>query len=209
MQDKNTILVALALTLLLVVSFAPAQSLGDFARAQRQQRSKEARKPVKVYTNENLPTRPPEEGPTAAAGVAAPSAEVSSGGKAESGAQPAQAGAAEPKVQSKPPQAVGEKPEDKKKTKDYWQDKFKSARDQLARAEEEQRLAEDERSLLQIQQARELNPEAVNEIGGKITAKMAEVDTKRAATAKARKALEDLENEFKESGAPEDWGKTE
>ena len=44
-------------------------SLGTLARQLRAQRADAARKPAKVFTNDNLPSRPPDEGLTAAAGI--------------------------------------------------------------------------------------------------------------------------------------------
>ena len=102
-----------------------------------------------------------------------------------------------------------EKPENKKGTKQYWQSRFKSARARLADAEERQQLAEDELNLLQIQDVRELNPNVKAEIAAKIKAKEDEVSGTRAATEEARKTLENLENEFKASGAPDEWSETE
>jgi chromosome segregation ATPase len=102
-----------------------------------------------------------------------------------------------------------EKPENKKGTKQYWQSRFKSARARLADAEERQQLAEDELNLLQIQDVRELNSNVKAEIAAKIKAKEDEVSGTRAATEEARKTLENLENEFKASGAPDEWSETE
>jgi hypothetical protein len=199
----------LAFTLLLAASTLAAQSLGEIARQQREQRSKEAKKATKVYTNENMPARPPEEGATAATGISAGAAAPS--GKPESG-QPA----TEPRpvtTATKTPETATaptpEKPEDKVKTKDYWQGRFKAARAQLAGAQEEQQLVQDELQLLQIQQAREINTDVQKEVVGKIAAKKAELDAKSAATAKAQKDLADLDGEFKDSGAPEEWSKTD
>ncbi len=100
-------------------------------------------------------------------------------------------------------------PEDKKKTKDYWQAKFKTVRDQIARAEEQEKLVEDELNLLRIQQARELDPTVQNEVKQKMAAKTSELEAKRAVTAQARQALEKLEAAFRESGAPPEWSKTD
>jgi hypothetical protein len=209
MKTMRFALASLGLIVLLTAATAAAQSLGDIARESRQQRAKEARKPAKVYTNDNLPARPPGEGPTASRGMAAEPAEGTTTTEAEPGAPPAEPGAAEPATPPSPSAAEPEKPEDKIKTKEYWQARFKAARANLASAEEEQQLAEDELSLLQIQQARELAPEIQQEIGDKIAAKKAEVETKRAATARAHKALQELEKEFKESRAPAEWSKTD
>lgn len=193
MMVKRVVLASLGLSLILLASTAAAQSLGDVARQQKEKQGKQTKKPAKVYTNENMPARPPGEGPTAATGI-------TSTPPAESAVGPAGA--------TQPPEGEKAPSEDKKKTRDYWQGKFKSARAQLADAEEVQRLAEDELSLLQVQQARELNTSLASELGNKISVKKAELETKRATTSKARKALEDLGKEFKESAAPEEWSKT-
>jgi len=46
-----------------------ATSLGDMARQLKAQRAKAAKKPVKVYSNDNLPKRPPGEALTMAGGM--------------------------------------------------------------------------------------------------------------------------------------------
>ena len=64
---------------------------------------------------------------------------------------------------------------------------------------------EDELQLLQIQQARDLNPNSSKILNSKIDASAVELEAKRAATKKAQAALDELGQEFKKSGAPEDW----
>ena len=204
MRKTPMLLIVVGLSVALPLLAKPEQeSLGDLARQLREQREKESKKPVKVFTNDNLPARPPwDEGPTAASGLS----EIPGGGQRPNSTPPT----------TKPPESVEEKrsvgpesPEGKVKTRDYWQARFKEARGKLARTREEQQLAEDELNLLQIQQARELDPHAKQELDARGRDKQAEVDTKRAATDAAQKALNDLEKEFKESGAPEDWSGTE
>jgi hypothetical protein len=187
MKTRLLLLAALGAALILTMSLVFAQSLGDFARAERAKKAKETKKSVRVFTNDNLPKRPPGEGPTAASSMSAP-----------------------PPIESAPaPTTPGAEGTDKQKTQDYWQGQFKSIRQRLADDEGQQRLAEDELSLLQIQQARELSPDVQSQLETQIKSKTAEVEAKRAETAKTRKELEDLEKEFKESGAPADWSKTE
>lgn len=94
-------------------------------------------------------------------------------------------------------------------TKQYWQARFKSARERLKNAQEEQQLAEDELSLLETRQANESSEDVQNALATQIPAKQAEVEIKRAATAKAQAALDALEQEFKQSGAPEEWSQTD
>jgi len=101
-----------------------------------------------------------------------------------------------------------EKPKYKQGTKEYWQARFKSARARLAETQERQQLAEDELNLLQIQDARELNPNVKAELDGKIKAKEDEGSQARAATEEAQRALDDLLKEFQASGAPEEWSET-
>jgi len=98
-----------------------------------------------------------------------------------------------------------EEPKYKKGTREYWQARFKSARTRLADARERQQLAGDELNLLQIQDARELNPDAKAELGAKVKTKEDDVSKNRAATEEAQRALDDLVREFQASGAPEEW----
>ena len=188
---------------------APQQSLGDLARQLRQQQLKAGLKTTTVYTNDNLPPRPPGETRAAASGMSSAPA-ISSSDKAQ--AEPDSSHAAG--QTSKTPetgQAANEpeKPENKEGTKEYWQSRFKSARARLADAEERQQLAEDELNLLQIQDAREPNPNVKAELADKIKAKEEEVSGGRAATEEAQKTLEDLQKEFTASGAPDEWSETE
>jgi len=204
MRTKTLILAAVGFLILLASSVASAQSLGDLARQEQAKRAKETKKAVKVVTNDDLPPPPAMEAKPAA--PPSESAEQPGEQPAEQAAKPP---ATPPEEASAPPPAEEPKPEDKQKTRDYWQGRFKAAKQRIADAEELQRLAEDELSLLQIQQARELSPDAKSDLDAQVKAKNTEVEGKRAQTAKAQKALEDLEKDFKESGAPEDWSKTD
>jgi hypothetical protein len=87
MRNKGLRFAVLALFLGLPVSLAAQQSLGDVARHLREQKEKSAKKPVKVYTNDNLPAYPPGEKPPAAAETGSPEAS-----KQPSSAQPAHQG---------------------------------------------------------------------------------------------------------------------
>jgi len=186
----------IALVLVSGVSLARAQSLGEVARAAREQRQKVMQqKSVRTWTNENIPKAPPSASPTAAAGMSAeppPPAQTTPAVEAPDGYS-----------------TPGDVTADRKKSREYWQQQFKLAREKYAADEEQQRLSEDELSLLQIQQARELAPDTQTEVESSIKAKTADVEAKRAQAAKTKKALDDLEKQFRESGAPPDWAKTE
>ena len=199
---------AVAITSLPLLA-APQQSLGDLARQLRQQQLKAGPKTTKVYTNDNLPARPSNETRAAASEMSSsPALSSSEKAQVERGSSHA---AGETSKAPETGQAANEpgKPENKQGTMEYWQSRFKSARARLADAEERQQLAEDELNLLQIQDARELNPNAKAELADKIKAKQDEVSGSRAATEEAQKALEDLQDEFKASGAPDEWSETE
>jgi hypothetical protein len=177
--------------------FLSAQSLGEVARQERAKREREKHPPAKVWTNDNIPR---------AARIAPSSPNPEAGAPTAETTPPSPT--AEAPAPETPPASV-ESAESKQQTKEFWQVKFKAARGQLADAKERQTLAEDELSLLQTQEARELDPAAHKDLEGKVAAKSAEVEQARATTAKAQKALDDLQKEFDASGAPAEWSTTD
>jgi len=200
-------IVCILASLAVVPAFAGGQqasdeSLGDLARQVRQQRGK-APKAVKTFTNDDMPA--PPRGIGAAHTPAADTEKSAEGEKTQETAAKPTSAEAEKKTGAEPATS-----EDKVvKDRAYWQAKFKEARRLLARAKEEQQLTEDELNLLQIQQAREVNSISREDLNARIDDKQSELDTKRDATDDARKALETLEQEFKDGGAPEDWSATD
>ena len=181
----------------------PAQSqqpsLGDVARQIRAQRDKDAKKAAKTYTNDNLPTRPPEE---VAAPKPAPDEPAATAGQGAS--KPAA-----PTTSAEGNSQTPESPQSQPGTREYWQAKFRAARKDLAQSKELQQISEDELNLLQIQQAREMNSSVKADLTAKVEAKQSEVNINRATTEAAQKTLDDLEKAFKDSGAPEDWSQTD
>ena len=189
----------LVLALGLPISLAAQQqSLGDLARQLREQKAKAPKKPVKVFTNDDLPARPPGESPTASASgstgaetKATPTAEAS--GKTAEGQEGEKTGTSG----------------DEKKTKEYWQGRFKALRADVASAQETLQVSKDELNLLQIEDARAIDPNAKTDLDAKVQAKQDEVTAKQDAADKVKKQLDDLEKEFADSGAPADWSKTD
>jgi hypothetical protein len=100
-------------------------------------------------------------------------------------------------------------PKDKKKTKEYWQSKFKAARDGVTKAEEVQHLLDDEIAQLKTRQAQEPDANVQAEVAQQLTSHQDELGSATSATEKAKKALADLQKEFDDSGAPADWSQTE
>ena len=195
-QTLRILILAMVGALPVAAQSPQQESLGNVARQVREQHDKNTRKPVKVFTNDDLPEPKPGE-----AVNSAPPAPP-----------PHPAGAAKPATPSPSPEAGGNPPESsgaKEKTRDYWQEKFRSERRDLAAAKSAQQLTEDELNLLQIQQAREIDPNMKADLNTKVQAKQSEVEVVKATTEAAQKALDDLEKAFKESGAPEDWSQTD
>jgi hypothetical protein len=94
-----------------------------------------------------------------------------------------------------------------KGSEEYWRLRFKAAREALGRAQAERQLAEDELGLLQSQQAHDWGTPAAASADAPIADKRNEVASKREAEAQAQHDLDALENEFQQSGSPEEWTK--
>ena len=198
-------IVALSVVLPAAAQSPPEESLGTLARQLRQQRDEGAKKAAKVFTNDNLPAPTSWEPVNSQVGPPPPpeNSTVASANspKANSSAAPGES----PKIGNhepeSPPAGVG--------TREYWQARFKAARQDVANAQKAQQLVEDELNLLQLQQAREIDPDAKAEFTTRVEAKQSEVDRAKAATEAAQKVLADIEDKFKESGAPEEWSQPE
>ncbi|HZT68381.1 MAG TPA: hypothetical protein VFC10_01355 [Terriglobia bacterium] len=197
---KKVSLILLSAVQLLLPAFGFSQSLGEIARQYRQEREareKRGEVPVRVFTNDD---------------IARMTASDSTAGPTKPGLTPQEENRLGPRsghtVTTTPStpstQQVGAK-QDNAKSKEYWQARFKAARAALSRAEEEQTLVEDELRLLQIRQARELDRDRSRKLNTEVDAKNIELESRRTATEKARSALNELEKEFKQSGAPQDW----
>jgi hypothetical protein len=199
MNPRRLTLASLLIFVVAGGAVAAEQSLAEAARQAKQQREKETKKAVKVFTNDNLPAPAPWEIVTPSPELAKSTAESGTGSETRAKEATSAAKAAEP---------TAEKSEVGKNTKEYWQNKFTAARSELASAESAQRLAQDELSLLQIQQAREIDPDVQSQVATKIEGKQAEIATLKTRVDKARHALDDLQKEFDASGAPADWGRT-
>ena len=101
------------------------ESLGDLARQLREQHDKDAKKATKVFTNDNLPA--PKFGEAISSSPLPPATPAAAtANRFQRAALPALPGGASP-----------ESPEDKAKTRDYWQAKFKAARQDVAQGQRE------------------------------------------------------------------------
>jgi len=201
-MSRNILLLTFLLLMAALPVFAQSQQeepLGDVARQIRERKENEGRKAVKVFTNDNLPE--PKSGeaisslPLPPEKPSVPTQDIS---------KPATPQSAE-ETGSKSQESAN----DRIKTRDYWQERFKAARLDVAKAKEHEQLSEDELNLLQIQQVRELNQGAKDDLTAQVQAKQSEVDINKTSTDAAQKTLDDLNKKFKESGAPDDWSQTD
>lgn len=181
------------------------QSLGEVARQyqkEREARENEGKVPVKVFTNDDVtgmyPTTAdsPQRKPSTSANPPAPQVKES-----ESPLPTETTGGG---AKTKVPGSKASEAQGGIKSKEYWQARFKAARAALSHAREEQPLVEDELRLLQIQQARELDPDRSRKLNRQIDAATIQLEAKRAATEKAEQVLAQTEEEFKKSGASRD-----
>ena len=164
-----------------------AQDLSQLAKKTREERLKtKMQRSVRVWTNDNMPKRPPGEGPTAAAGMSA-------------AAPPDYPGATEPEP---PPGPDPAEPLAEAETSaiDSLRAQIKQAKQRLTGLEERQRLAEDELSLLQVQQATELAPNTQSTLAAKIKEKNGAISTRRQEMDKTKKEIETLEKDLKARG---------
>jgi len=156
-----------------------AQDLSQLAKKTRENRLKTMQqKSVRVWNNDNMPKAPAQGGPTAAGGMSAvtPSPNPAS------------------LTNELPP------PEDMASEMDAVKDQAKGATQNVKSIEERLHLAEDELSLLEVQQASELSSTTQAEITRKVAAKKSEVQSQKQALEKAKEELENAEKALENIG---------
>ncbi|MGH9376850.1 MAG: hypothetical protein ACRD1J_11920 [Terriglobia bacterium] len=87
----------------------------------------------------------------------------------------------------------------------YWRARFEAARQALAAAREQEKLAQEELKLLKLQQLRTLNPNLQSQLSAQIGAKIQEVQSAGQAVEQAQNNLQELQKKFEASGAPANW----
>lgn len=90
-------------------------------------------------------------------------------------------------------------------TRAYWHARFQAARQALSTANKQERLTGEEISLLKLQQLRVLDPNKRTQIAASLLAKERQEQSAEQAVQKAQVDFEQLQEEFRASGAPGEW----
>jgi hypothetical protein len=170
--------------------FAQSQQTGDpvaDAARKAQEAKKDAPKPKKVYTDDNLPKAPrPSEQPAAAPAT-------------PDGQAPATGAAGD---------AVGGDAGAAKNEEETWRSRFKAQRDKIARAEKELDVLQRETEKAQLQYYPDPQ-KALSEQNSRkdINEKDAKIAAKRKEIADLKLGLDDLEDQLKKAGGDPGWAR--
>jgi hypothetical protein len=170
----------------LSASLAQAQSLGDIAK-QEEARRKAVSSSGKVYTNENL---------RAEGAPAVPAAAPAASGTDKPEAKPADS--------TKAP-ATGAAADDSKKDEKYWRKRIESERDQLARAQSFAEALQSRINGLSADFSAHDDPAQRSQLSADRQKALAELDRVRKEITAHTKAVTDIQEEGRRSGAPAAW----
>ena len=185
-------LTAVAMLFGLVVFATPAQdqSTDDVAAAARKAREqlKNAPKPKKILTNDDIPSANTSNTNPASEEAAAPKAEGQEAGTDQA--------------------AAGKNPEDDPKSELYWRKRFQKTRDKLAQAEKELDLLQRELDKDQVQYypdpqkalIQQHDRSDISEKAAKIQAKQKEIDS-------LKQELSDMEDDLRKAGGDPGWAR--
>ena len=168
-----------------------ATSLGDIARQLKAQRAKAAKKPVKVYSNDNLPKRQPGEALTMAGGISQEVPQTPPGSSASAGA----AGGAE--SSSAPSGAHDEK---------YYRGKMAELRDRLETHQRLLNVLQQKQSQGQTQYYSDPNKTLQQEFSRSDANKAVDdVAKMQQNIADDEKAMDDLRDQLRRDGGEPGW----
>ncbi len=165
---------------------ANTQSLGQIAKKYRQERSKEAKKPAKVFTNDSL---------NAQSSSAAPKNEVT----AKSGKEEKPAASSQAQPASKPTEDV---PHDEK----YFREAMKELRGNLNLHQRELEVLKQKLAQNEMQYYPDPNKTLTQEFNrADITKLQQDIDKKSEQVAADEKAIDDLRDQLRRDGGDPGW----
>lgn len=206
--DFLTLFVLAALSLALAHTQLQAQSLDELAKKERERQARLKKDAAKVFTNEDL-SRFKDAPVTIPARLNTPSEPVE-GAEKEGKPEAEAAGRARPAS----PEAKGQEPEksDEDKVTDlkgrdeaYWRSTLGEARLRVKGLSDEAKVLELRLNDLYNRFYREDSPVTRERIQVEIQKTLYEIDRNKQELAQARRALEDLEQEGRKSGALPGW----
>lgn len=168
-------------------------SLGDLARKLRAERKQENVKPKAVFTNDNLPARPPEEKLTVASGI---SSSPSESKQAQTGKETAGKTASGPPAE----EAHGEK---------YFREKADDIRTRLELHQRElsvleQKLSQGEMQFY-IDPQKTLEQTSTPKVNSDVNKLRSAIDNKKQQIADDEKAMDDLRDQLRRDGGDPGW----
>ena len=179
------------LGMVMVVTTASAQSLGDIAKKEEARR-KDVKKASKVYTNDDLHSDASAPAPAAPA----PSPQAGASG---SGQVPPSASGEQPKAETPAPA------EDPKKTEGYWKDRLTKARDDLQRAQTFAEALQSRINALTTDFANRADPAQRAQVERDRQKSLAELDRVKKEIEANTKAITDIQEEGRKAGVPAGW----
>jgi TATA-binding protein-associated factor Taf7 len=186
-------------------SVSSQPSLGDLARQLKEQRAEAARKPSKVFTNDNLPARPAGRGVSVAAAMSAEGEQA----EAESAApQAGEAESAEAKPQGSEAAAAeqGEPKAGGAHDEAWYRDRAAAIRSQLDIHQRELNVLEQKLSQNQMQFYNDPNKTLQQEFSRKDVDNLAQdIEKKKQEIAADEQAMTDLQDQLRREGAPSGW----
>jgi len=172
-------------------------SLGDMARQLKEQRAKAFVKPRTVFTNDNLPKRPPGEGPTAATGISTTATTTESTSAAT---EALKAG-----TKSQASVSGSEEIRDEK----YYRRKMKDIQARLNIHQRELSVLEQKLSQNQVQYysdpQKTLTQESTPAFYSDVHKRRSDVENKKQQIADDQKAVDDLQDQLRRDGGNPGW----
>ncbi len=176
-------------------------SLGDMARQLKEQRTKAFVKPQTVFTNDNLPKRPPGEGLTAATGISTTPATTENTPTAGAGGTLTLK--TETKVQAS---ASGN---DEVRNEKYYRRKMKDLQTRLSLHQRELSVLEQKLSQNQMQYysdpQKTLIQESTPAFHSDVNKRRSDVENKKQQIADDQKAVDDLQDQLRRDGGNPGW----
>lgn len=181
-------------------------SLGDLARQLKEKRAKAFVKPLTIFTNDNLPARPPSEGLTAATGI---SATASTAGDKPADTSTGAAATQKTETKAEATSTSGSATESEVRDERYYRKKSKELQGQLDLHQRELSVLEQKLSQNQMQYysdpQKTLTQESTPAFYSDVNKRRSDVENKKQQIADDEKAMDDLRDQLRRDGGDPGW----